>query len=95
MNLEPVEWRKSPKSVAANQLVMMAHSFGAYPIDEATEILSNTSQFEDWTREKTEAILTVLSEGWILRFTSKPEDLPWYRWPKTVYQLAREGNYQM
>lgn len=88
--LEPVEWRKSPKSVVANQLVMMAHSFGAYPIDEATEILSNTSQFEDWTREKTEALLTVLSEGWILRFTTNPDDLPWYRWPKTVYQLARE-----
>ena len=90
--LEPVEWRKSPKSVVANQLVMMAHSFGAYPIDEATEILSNTSQFEDWTREKTEALLTVLSEGWILRFTTNPDDLPWYRWPKTVYQLAREQN---
>jgi len=90
--LEPVEWRKSPKSVVANQLVMMAHSFGAYPIDEATEILSNTSQFEDWTREKTEALLTVLSEGWILRFTTNPNDLPWYRWPKTVYQLAREQN---
>ncbi|MFL2985028.1 MAG: DEAD/DEAH box helicase [Candidatus Poseidoniaceae archaeon] len=88
--LEPVEWRKSPKSVVANQLVMMAHSFGAYPIDEATEILSNTSQFEDWTREKTEALLTVLSDGWILRFTTNPDDLPWYRWPKTVYQLARE-----
>jgi len=88
--LEPVEWRKSPKSVAANQLVMMAHSFGAYPIDEATEILSSTSQFEGWTREKTEALLTVLSDGWILRFTSNPNELPWYRWPKTVYQLARE-----
>ena len=88
--LEPVEWRKSPKSVVANQLVMMAHSFGAYSIDEATEILTNTLQFEDWTREKTEAILTVLSDGWILRFTSKPEELPWYRWPKTVYELARE-----
>ena len=88
--LEPVEWRKSPKTVVANQLVMMAHSFGAYPIDEATEILSKTLQFEDWTREKTEAILTVLSDGWILRFTSKPEDLPWYRWPKTIYELARK-----
>ena len=88
--LEPVEWRNSPKSVVANQLVMMAHSFGAFPIDEATEILSNTSQFEDWTREKTEALLAVLSDGWILRFTTNPDDLPWYRWPKTVYQLARE-----
>ena len=88
--LEPVEWRNSPKSVVANQLVMMAHSFGAFPIDEATEILSNTYQFEDWTREKTEALLAVLSDGWILRFTTNPDDLPWYRWPKTVYQLARE-----
>jgi len=88
--LEPVEWRKSPKSVVANQLVLMAHSFGAFPIDEATEILTNTSQFEDWTREKTEALLAVLADGWILRTTSKPEDLPWYRWPKVIYELARE-----
>ena len=87
--IEPVEWRNSPKAVVANQLVLMAHSFGAFPIDEATEIISNTSQFKDWTREKTESILTVLSDGWILRFTSNPEELPWYRWPKSVYDLAR------
>ena len=49
--IEPVEWRNSPKAVVANQLVMMAHSFGAFAIDEATLILQNTVQFEDWTRE--------------------------------------------
>ncbi len=87
--IEPVEWRNSPKAVVANQLVMMAHSFGAFAIDEATLILRNTVQFEDWTREKTESILNVLSDGWILRFTSKPDELPWYRWPKAVYELAR------
>ena len=93
--IEPVEWRKSPKAVVANQLVMMAHSFGAFPIDEATDILSKTSQFKEWTREKTESILTVLADGWILRFISKPEELPWYRWPKAVYELARAESKQL
>ncbi len=89
LEIEPVEWRHSPKSVVANQLVMMAHSFKAVPIDEATDIISKTAQYEGWSRQDTEAILTVLSDGWILRFTNKPEDLPWYRWPSAVYELAR------
>jgi ATP-dependent Lhr-like helicase len=87
--IEPVEWRQSPKSVVANQLVMMAHSFKAVPIDEATKIISQTAQFEGWTRDNTEAVLTVLSDGWILRSTPEPEKLPWYRWPSSVYELAR------
>ena len=88
--IESIEWRHRPLSVAANQLVLMAHSFNAFPIDEATEILARVAQFEGWTRKDTESILGVLADGWILRSTPNPDDLPWYRWPKAVYSAARE-----
>jgi ATP-dependent Lhr-like helicase len=88
--IESIEWRQRPLSVAANQLVLMAHSFNAVPIDEATEILSKVAQFEGWSRKDTESILAVLADGWIVRSTPHPEDLPWYRWPKAVYSAAME-----
>ena len=54
--IEPVEWRDRPLSVAANQIVMMVHSHGAIPIDEITESISGACQFEDWSRSDTIAI---------------------------------------
>ena len=89
--IEPVEWRNRPRTIAANQLVLMAHCFKAVPIDEATEMLANATQFEGWNRADTEAILQVLAERWVLRFIPKPEELPWYRWPKAVYEVAKEA----
>ncbi|MEZ8112398.1 MAG: DEAD/DEAH box helicase [Candidatus Poseidoniaceae archaeon] len=87
--IEPVEWRDMPYSVAANQIVLMAHSFGAVPISEMTESIANSSQFERWRQEDTENIATILSEGWVVRICNDPVEIPWYRWPKTVYELAR------
>ena len=89
-DIEPVEWRHRPMSVAANQLVLMAHCFKAVSIDEATTLLANTPQFEGWERADTESVLEVLAERWVLRFTPVPSELPWYRWPKAVYQVAKE-----
>ncbi|MAJ01379.1 MAG: hypothetical protein CMA10_03120 [Euryarchaeota archaeon] len=87
--IEPVEWRQQPRSIAANQLVLMAHCFKAVPIDEATEMLANASQFDGWNRTDSEAILQVLAERWVLRFTPNPSELPWYRWPKAIYEVAK------
>ena len=44
--IEAVEWRDRPLSVAANQIVMMVHSHGALPINEVTESISGACQFE-------------------------------------------------
>ena len=88
--IESIEWRKRPLSVAANQLVLMAHSFNAVPIDDATDIFSKVAQFEGWERHDTEAVLRVLADSWILRFTPNPDEVPWYRWPKAVYTVAQE-----
>ena len=88
--IEPVVWRKRPGVIAANQLVLMAHCFKAVSIDEATRLLAAAPQFEGWQRADTEAMLQVLAERWVLRYTPVPSEVPWYRWPKAVYQVARE-----
>ena len=88
--IEPVVWRKRPGVIAANQLVLMAHCFKAVSIDEATDLLASSPQFDGWERPDTEALLQVLAERWVLRFTPVPSELPWYRWPKAVYAIARE-----
>jgi ATP-dependent Lhr-like helicase len=89
-DIEPTQWRNRPVTIAANQLVLMAHAFKAVNIDEATRLLGAAPQFEGWTRDDTEAVLQVLAENWILRYTPKPSELPWYRWPKAVYAIARQ-----
>ena len=88
--IEPVEWRQRPMSIAANQLVLMAHCFKAVSIDEATALLAASPQFDGWQRADTEAVLMILAEHWILRFTPDPSERPWFRWPKAVYNVARE-----
>ena len=88
--IEPVVWRKRPGVIAANQLVLMAHCFKAVSIDEATKLIAAAPQFEGWTRPDTEAVLQVLAERWVLRFTPVPSEVPWYRWPKAVYEVAKE-----
>ncbi|MDP6199151.1 MAG: DEAD/DEAH box helicase [Candidatus Poseidonia sp.] len=88
--IEPVEWRSRPQNIAANQLVLMVHCFKAVSIDEATKLLAASPQFEGWERTDTEALLHVLAENWVLRFTPVPSELPWYRWPKAVYAVARQ-----
>mgnify|MGYP003332374472 FL=1 len=89
-DIEPIEWRERPVTIAANQLVLMAHAFKAVSIDEATRLLGASPQFAGWTRADTEAVLHVLAENWILRYTPTPSEAQWYRWPKAVYEVARE-----
>ncbi len=88
--LEPVLWRNNPRTVAVNQLILMAHSFKAIPIDEATQILKKAPQFKHWTRKNTVELLAILAENWLVNYSVKPSDVPWYRWPKAIYDEARE-----
>ena len=84
--IEPVEWRKKPLSVAANQIVMMVHSHGALPLDEVTAAISGACQFEGWSIEDTISIGNVLADRWVIRCVEKPSDIPWYRWPHDVWK---------
>ena len=88
--LEPVVWRNNPRTVAVNQLILMAHSFKAIPIDEATQILKQAPQFKHWTRKDTVELLAIIAENWLVNYSEKPSDVPWYRWPKAIYDEAKE-----
>ncbi len=89
-DIEPVVWRDRPLSVAANQLVMMAHAHGAVPIDHATAILADAPQFEGWTRQDSLGCLRVLADGWVVRLVEAPGDEPWWRWPRGVWEAASD-----
>ena len=84
--IEPVEWRNRPLSVAANQIVMMIHSHGALSIEEVSEAISGACQFEGWTREDTISIGKVLADRWVIRCVDDPSEVPWYRWPHDVWK---------
>lgn len=88
--LEPVIWRDNPRTVAVNQLILMAHSFKAIPIDEATQILQQAPQFSNWSRKDTVEVLAIIAENWLINYAEKPADVPWYRWPKAIYEAAKE-----
>ena len=66
-SIEDVEWRNRPYSIAANQIMLMAHSFKVVRIDDVHEIFERTEQFADWTRKDTENTLAVLADRWLLR----------------------------
>jgi ATP-dependent helicase Lhr and Lhr-like helicase len=84
--IEPVEWRDRPLSVAANQIVMMVHSHGALPIEAITESISGACQFEGWNDDDTVSIGKVLADRWVIRCEDDPSAVPWYRWPHDVWQ---------
>ena len=87
--LEPVLWRTNPRTVAINQLILMAHCFKAVPIDEATKIINQAPQFETWTRKDTIDVLAVISDNWLVKYSASPEQVPWYRWPTAIYEEAK------
>ncbi len=92
--IEDVEWRNMPLSIAANQIVMMVHSHGALALDNVTEIISNCGQFKEWDREKTIAISKVLADGWVVKLVENPEEIPWYKWPFTVWEETIKSTEQ-
>jgi ATP-dependent Lhr-like helicase len=86
--IEPVEWRSFPRTVAANQLVLMVHAHKVVSLDAATAVLASSAQFDGWTREDTVALANVLAERWVIKSVADPTAIPWYRWPKALYEAA-------
>ena len=89
-DIEAVEWRTRPLSIAANQMVMMVHSWGAITPDQFTSVMSDTLQFEGWRAEDSDNIAKVLADGWIIKYSSNPNEIPWYQWPATVWNRLVE-----
>ena len=93
--IEAIEWRERPLSVAANQIVMMVHSHGALPIDLVTEAIANSNQFKGWRREDTIGLGKVLADGWVIKCEEDPKSVPWYRWPFDVWQKLVDTTKQV
>ena len=70
--IEPVTWRARPWSIAANQLVLMAHAHKAVPLHEATAIFADVPQFDGWSHDDTLNVLRVLEDGWLVRVVEDP-----------------------
>ena len=87
--LEPVIWRNRPRTVVFNQLILIAHSFKAITIDEATAIIAKAPQFEGWQRDDTIEILAVIADNWLVKLVADPKGVPWYRWPKSIYEESQ------
>lgn len=90
--IEAVEWRDRPLSVAANQIVMMIHSHGALPINEVTESISGACQFRGWSDEDTISIGKILADRWVVRCVDEPLTIPWYRWPHDVWKELQNNS---
>lgn len=91
-DLEPVRWRRSPLTVAANQLVQMVHAHGGVRIDVATMVIARTPQFAGWDRARTVELANLLAERWVLRIVEEPERNPeWWTWPQNIWDLIAEA----
>ncbi len=85
-DIEDIEWRRRPYSVVANQLVQMARCWGVVAIDEATSIIAEAHQFEDWSREDTIEVARILEDNWLLNLSEQAEQRPWWTWNKVLWQ---------
>lgn len=84
--IEGIEWREKPLAVAANQLILLAHSHKLVLIDDATEIIAKAPQFSGWNREETVELLKILADGWLLRVADDPEQNPWWEWGRLAWE---------
>lgn len=88
--IEGIEWRERPLAVAANQLILLAHSHKLVMIDEATKIIGKAPQFSNWKREETVELLNILADGWLLRVVDNPRESPWWEWSKLAWEKTVE-----
>ena len=90
--IEGVEWRRAPRVVAANQMVMMTLAEGVVPMPATTAILRHTSIFSDWEHGDTRALARVLDDRWLLRLVADPKTSDPLEWAPSLWrQLAPEG----
>ena len=84
--LEGIEWRRRPQSVAANQFVLMALTERIVPLPAATELLTRTSIFDDWEHRETLALLRVLDDRWLVRLVEDPQSSDPIEWAPSLWE---------
>jgi ATP-dependent Lhr-like helicase len=90
--IEPVEWRTMPRSVAANQLVLTALAERIVPLNAAAELLQRVRLFAELEDNEVLAILRILADRYLLNLVEKPADSDPLKWPPALWEMVGEGN---
>ena len=89
--IEGVQWRRMPRVVAANQMVMMTLSEGIVPLPATTAIFQRTSIFSEWTETDTCELARILDDRWLLKLVEQPESSDPLKWAPSLWRELVEG----
>ena len=89
--IEGVQWRRMPRVVAANQMVMMTLCEGIVPLAATTTIFQRTSIFNEWTDNDTREMARILDDRWLLKLVENPESSDPLQWAPSLWRKLAEG----
>ncbi len=89
--IDGVRWRRMPRVVAANQMVMMTLCEGIVPLPATTTIFQRTSIFSEWTDTDTRDLARILDDRWLLKMVDKPESSDPLEWAPSLWRQLAEG----
>ena len=89
--IEGVQWRRMPRVVAANQMVMMTLCEGIVPLPATTKIFQRTSIFSEWTDDNTRELARILDDRWLLKLVEDPEASDPLEWAPSLWRQLAEG----
>jgi ATP-dependent Lhr-like helicase len=89
--IEGVRWRTNPRTVAANQMVMMTLAEGIVPLAATTRLLQRTSIFADWTESDTRALARILDDRWLIRLVEDPSTSDPLEWAPSLWRKIASG----
>jgi len=90
--IEPVEWRTMPRSVAANQLVLTAIAERIVPLNAAAELLQRVPLFAELDEDEVLEILRILADRYLLNLIEVPSKSDPQKWPPVLWEMIGEGN---
>lgn len=93
--LEGVEWRRNPLSVAANQLILTAMAEKIIPLKSAAKLLQRSPIFSDIDEKDVSEIISILDDRRLLRKVENPADSDPIDWPGTIWELAHKKDSTM
>ncbi|MDP6899651.1 MAG: DEAD/DEAH box helicase [Candidatus Thalassarchaeaceae archaeon] len=89
--IEGVRWRTMPRTVAANQMVMMTLAEGITPLSATTTLLQRTSIFSEWCHDDTLALARILADRWLIRLVENPSESDPLEWAPSLWRALAVG----
>jgi ATP-dependent Lhr-like helicase len=90
--LEGVEWRRKPISVAANQLILTAIAEKIIPLNSAATLLRRAPLFTDIEDSEILEIISILDDRRLLKLVEKPTLSDPIDWPPILWEIAAQSN---